>query len=155
MLVSDIVSLSIFVCFIVPIVIYQKTNNIIYLYILVGLLFSEVFNHLLKLIFGIRYDAYKRPKGAKNCNAFNAGGDCSGKPGFPSGHVSLLVSFIVMSYLFTGSPVYIILGIPWSIAMGWSRIQKKCHTLIQVIGGYISGVFVGFFWYYAVKWLQK
>jgi membrane-associated phospholipid phosphatase len=67
------------------------------------------------------------------------------KNGFPSIHLTIIVSIIAMTYLFFPkyrkimkyvSPIYIIL-------VGYSRMYLNCHTLIQVIAGTIVGILGG------------
>ena len=144
--IKDIVSLSVWLCYIIPTILLLYTRNIVYLIILSGLLFSQIVNHLLKSILGIRYYFCRRPSGAVNCDLLNGGGDARLVPGFPSGHVSLVACFVTMMYLFFGvSPV---LGLLWIFLMMWSRVARNCHTLLQTFAGAISGFLVGWLWYY-------
>jgi len=94
-----------------------------------------------KLSIGSKLEFLKRPQGANNCDICSKNGDQSGKPGFPSGHVTSVVSFFTSIYLLfpeyrTGS---LWVGIIYTLLMAWSRINKKCHTLLQTVAGTILG----------------
>lgn len=91
-----------------------------------------------------KYPWLKRPEGATNCGCLNGGGDVSGAPGFPSGHMAA-TSFILIVMLFFmmkhGMSSWIV-GV-WVVLqmllVATSRIKKKCHTLLQVIAGSVLG----------------
>ena len=84
---------------------------------------------------------FKRPKGAMNCSLFNSGGLVDHKPGFPSGHVTS-ISFLMNMLLLRNKDIswkkIALYNMPIFI-MGYARIMKGCHNLIQVIAGYILG----------------
>ena len=84
---------------------------------------------------------FKRPNGATNCSLFNNGGLVDHKPGFPSGHVTS-ISFLMNMLLLRNKNItlkkIILYNIPIFI-MGYARIMKGCHNLIQIIAGYILG----------------
>jgi len=84
---------------------------------------------------------FKRPNGATNCSLFNAGGLVDHKPGFPSGHVTS-ISFLMNILLLRNKDVslkkILLYNIPIFI-MGYARIMKGCHNLIQVLAGYALG----------------
>ena len=92
---------------------------------------------------------FKRPDGAINCSLFNTGGLVDHKSGFPSGHVTI-VSFLMNIMRLrnnTNSWSNIILyNIP-VVLMGYARIMKGCHNLIQVIAGYLLGYCVAYILY--------
>jgi membrane-associated phospholipid phosphatase len=138
--IADMVSLSlvIMVCF--PFVMYGVTKDVKYLLWGIGMVISEVINASFKMIVGTKIPAFERPPCAENCSLFNNGGPCGGKPGFPSGHVSMTTCFFFFGYLLTRNVFYLYFGIVWIIAMAWSRIERCCHTPLQTIAGFISGV---------------
>ncbi len=90
----------------------------------------------------------KRPKGAFNCNQYNCGGvPLSG--GFPSGHMLALgIIFMVIfrSYLDKKSTLIIIYFIV-VITTAIGRYFTNCHTLFQIISGYLLGLIIGYFLY--------
>ena len=90
----------------------------------------------------------KRPKGAFNCNQYNCGGvPLSG--GFPSGHMfalGILFMVILRSYLDKKSTLMIIYFIV-VITTAIGRYFTNCHTLFQIISGYILGLIIGYILY--------
>jgi membrane-associated phospholipid phosphatase len=87
---------------------------------------------------------FKRPNGAMNCSLFNSGGLVDHKSGFPSGHVTSISFLMNMLWLrnkkhnWTSIFMY---NFP-IVLMGYARIMKGCHNLIQVIAGYVLGYVV-------------
>jgi membrane-associated phospholipid phosphatase len=73
---------------------------------------------------------------------FSRDGNQEGKPGFPSGHVTTSVTFFTaIALLFPKyRDISIICGIIYSLLMARSRINKKCHTVLQTIAGGVLGV---------------
>jgi membrane-associated phospholipid phosphatase len=112
---------------------------------------------------------FKRPDGAINCSLFNTGGLVDHKSGFPSGHVTI-VSFLMNIMRFRNNKIactntntyssqnscansctsswsnIILYNIP-VVLMGYARIMKGCHNLIQVIAGYLLGYCVAYILY--------
>ena len=103
------------------------------------------------------YKLTRRPEGAKNCDFLSKGGICKANaPGCPSGHMATTVFFLVVTmmlysrkystfkafaevhYRLIGFSVLLIL------LMGWSRYYKKCHNVIQIIGGSLFGLGMAF-----------
>ena len=87
---------------------------------------------------------FKRPNGAMNCSLFNTGGLVDHKSGFPSGHVTS-ISFL-MNILWLRSKKndwknIFLYNFP-IVLMGYARIMKGCHNLIQVLAGYLLGYIV-------------
>lgn len=88
------------------------------------------------------YTCLKRPAGAKNCDALGQDGDQEGQPGFPSGHVATTAAFWTGAWILAPAPYKIwitVVGIGSVGAMAWARIQKHCHTGIQVAAGAVIG----------------
>lgn len=133
------------------IVILLQTYQPFYRYLLL------VATLLLALVQAFKYvstpwlDTYpwmKRPEGAMDCNCWNGGGDASGQPGFPSGHVAI-ISFILVSIFLhvirtTQHPILIILWGMYALVQVYfvalARLKKKCHSPKQVIAGGALGV---------------
>jgi membrane-associated phospholipid phosphatase len=92
-----------------------------------------------------------RPNAACDCDYFSMRGPAKeNTPGFPSGHMGTTSFFCINNILdlLNGSNPYkyLIIGfnILFLVVMGWSRMYKKCHNLIQVIAGTIYGSFIGY-----------
>lgn len=99
----------------------------------------------------------KRPKGALNCNMFNCGGYAH-SGGMPSGHMVLLgiLSSIVYNiYKINNNinSIYIYLIIV--VTTGLSRYYLNCHTIPQVILGYVLGIILGITYYFIDQEISK
>jgi membrane-associated phospholipid phosphatase len=81
-----------------------------------------------------------RPAGARACDAFCMNGPVGGRPGFPSGHVMTATMFVALLWSRTRSTWTLWIGVPWILAMAWSRWAKQCHTPVQMIGGVFFGL---------------
>ena len=97
-----------------------------------------------------------RPKGASNCNYLSSCGQVpENTPGFPSGHMSTTSYFVVYNILYILTNNYnkllIIPNIILLVAMGWARIKKLCHNLIQVISGTFLGALIAYIFFYIIK----
>jgi membrane-associated phospholipid phosphatase len=93
-----------------------------------------------------------RPKGAKNCNIFsNEGLRPPKSPGFPSGH--MITTTIFMGYILKNSESNVLKGFSILLVFltGWARIYKGCHTLFQVISGFVFGLIISMVGEYIVK----
>jgi membrane-associated phospholipid phosphatase len=96
-----------------------------------------------------------RPKGAKGCDYLSIKGYTPDfTPGFPSGHMSTtsyFVSYNILKLFDTPNTpkrtMWISVNLLILLLMGWARMQKKCHTFIQVAGGSIFGSIIGFCFY--------
>ena len=92
---------------------------------------------------GAPYTCLKRPTGASACDAWAVGGDVTGAPGFPSGHVAVTAAFWTGAWLLAPAvwrPWVAVAGVAAVAVMGWARTHKRCHTWIQVIAGAMFGV---------------
>lgn len=92
---------------------------------------------------------FKRPDGAMNCSLFNTGGLVEYQSGFPSGHVaniSFLMNILWFRSKHTDWKYIFAYNFP-IILMGYARIMKGCHNLIQVIAGYLLGYIVAYIFY--------
>jgi membrane-associated phospholipid phosphatase len=90
-------------------------------------------------------DMGKRPKEAFNCNMMN----CGGKPfggGFPSGHMVVLGMALMLAIQAKDKKIlYLYAILVGSTAVG--RYYTKCHTILQIIGGFGIGLLGGYILY--------
>lgn len=125
---SELVSSTVIMCYVYPAFMYLMTGQIAHLKALIGLLLVTVVVSVLKL-----HLAEPRP--------LTAGCSLSGeKYGFPSGHVSAVTTFTLLYR------VNWLLSSAWILLVGWSRVNKNCHTPRQVAGGFVTGLITGLFW---------
>lgn len=107
---------------------------------------AEFFKHKLYHLSPIM----KRPEGACGCDYLSKQGDVSGKPGFPSGHMSTISFFVFYNinsilqskYTSTNKNMQILANIILLLSTGWARWIKKCHSVSQIIAGTFLGGFV-------------
>lgn len=125
---GDFISRTYPLIFIVPIII-GKIEFLVYLII---------FDFTVSLI-KKGFKSNVRPKGAKQCDILCTSPNDEGKPGFPSGHVATTTCFIFILYHYYPQNRLLIGGLAYIVSMAYSRMNKKCHTLEQVIAGFIYG----------------
>ena len=126
-----------------PIILFIMNRDIRYLYIVLFGLSTNMIHHLIKnYSLNYDYEFTKRPIGATNCNLWANNGNVEGKPGFPSGHVTSITTFFTSIYLLF--PEYqsmtLSIGSIYTIFMAYSRMYKKCHTLLQTVTGALLGI---------------
>lgn len=124
---------------------------------LLGYFISIFLAQLIKYIIYPFFDFAKRPQGAKGCDYNSQKGDCSGKPGCPSGHMSTTAFFVVFNILILTKTNYIksdinrrifmSLNIILLILMGWARYYKLCHSILQIVLGSILGALLALFFF--------
>jgi membrane-associated phospholipid phosphatase len=143
MLVADLISMTLSFNLLLPMFLYLNTLNKYWINVFViGLLIEKSTKYIKKYTIK-KFPKTKwiyRPKGAFNCSAISTGGDATGKPGFPSGHMSN-IAFIAVSlslYYKNNIPLLAIL------LMAYARIYKKCHNIIQVLAGTLYGGMVAY-----------
>jgi len=142
--------LSIIINFIVNV---NVLPNIIHFF---GLILSTFTSEFLKAFIPypdwcVKYTL--RPIGANGCDYCSSNGIQEGKPGLPSGHMASTSYFVVYNILYSiknkikYSVQFIILNVILLISMGWARITKKCHNLLQVLLGTLLGSTYAYFFY--------
>lgn len=100
-----------------------------------------------------------RPKGASNTDILSRNGPKSpDSPGFPSGHMTMTTVFAIYRLIrlyrnktsgdfniinifnfFKTYPIQIMFYLGLIALMAAARLYKKCHTIPQVIGGFLLG----------------
>ena len=137
----------------------------------IGIFLCVFFQDFIKEItYGWYPIIFKRPTGAINCNLFNKGGLVDNNSGFPSGHVTVVSFFMNLLFLrkynnfkcittmfdtnnasgnvLTCNFITILLYNVPIVLMGYARVMKGCHNLVQVIAGYILGFIIASTVYY-------
>jgi membrane-associated PAP2 superfamily phosphatase len=151
---DEIVSLSLLPIIGLPYINFLFAYDKRWLYIIISGIISNGIHYLIKKIsLNYKYNFLFRPKGAYNCDLLSRNGDQSGKPGFPSGHVTSIVTFFTgISLLFPEYRKYSIpIGIVYTLLMTISRINKKCHSISQTIAGSLLGLTVPTIIYIFIK----
>ena len=132
-----------------PFIQYVITMDPMYLAIIAGMLGTHFVHVGLKVLsfkyWAERFDFVKRPRGALNCDMLCRGGDASGRPGFPSGHMSTAAFFCVFIGLLVWNRAlpqkYLVVacGCLYIVATGIARYKKRCHNIVQIIAGTLLG----------------
>ena len=139
-MIQDIISLSIWLVYIVPITLFLYTQNPIHVVALIGPVIAQL-SELIKYKIGKRSS---RPDGALDCNLMCNDGDKSGQPGMPSGH-SIDVSFFTGFYWqYTDNIIIRSALILYAALVMLSRYLKKCHTVGQITAGAMIGLGASF-----------
>lgn len=137
--------------------IYKKQNNEFTNKLLISFILSLLLSEIFKKILFKKFTGTERPTSARGCDFFSIGPDVSGKPGFPSGHMSVTSAACVMFILFLINSnkfnkltkvFLIILNLLFIVIMGWARHVKKCHNILQIIGGIILGTTISSLLYF-------
>jgi len=85
------------------------------------------------------YKWANRPVGACDCDTWNRNGPRGGTPGFPSGHSAVAAAFWVGAVLLYKDWRTMLMGYAGILVMVWARLNKRCHTLFQTMGGTVLG----------------
>jgi membrane-associated phospholipid phosphatase len=112
---------------------------------------NENFKKLVSYIFE-NSEWTLRPSGAKECSLLN--NEDNSLNGFPSGHLVttsfILTAIFMYSFYYTNTTkgtksklLFIILSVIYIMLMMYSRVEKRCHTLLQTIAGLVVGFVLG------------
>lgn len=138
----------------------NKDFKIIFLYTL-GIITSTLLTEIVKKFVNPNKYFKKywyRPKGAKGCDYLSVSGYTPEyTPGFPSGHMATTAFFVfynlIQTYNLTNKDnitkiFYNTSNISLLALMGWARMYKRCHSLVQVIAGTVVGGITASIFYY-------
>lgn len=144
---NDIISASILIMIGYPIIQYLVTHEEKYIFMLVGLIFTDIitkiFKHTTREI-----PMFSRPNGACDCDLLSKNGSQENKPGFPSGHMAT-TAFFAIYLLFQGgispfkNPILLTASLFFVSLMGYVRYVKKCHSIVQIVAGTFLGGAMG------------
>jgi membrane-associated phospholipid phosphatase len=110
--------------------------------LLIGLIGANAAVAGLKRLIG-GSGVWGRPAGARGCGALCDGGAVGGEPGFPSGHMTTVTMFVTVMWLWISEWWVLAAGGVWATAVAWSRWVKRCHSVLQIVGGTAFGVGCG------------
>jgi membrane-associated phospholipid phosphatase len=133
----DIISISVILVYIIPVIMYYYTGNIREIIAIIGAFATVTISEGIK--YGIIGTRNPRPKGAEGCNLFCTDGLQEGRPGMPSGH-SGLVGFFVGYYWNETTNKWVNIGLViFAALVMYSRYIKKCHSIAQIVLGGLFG----------------
>ncbi len=84
----------------------------------------------------------RRPAGATDCNTRMNNGAQGGAPGFPSGHTATAAAFWSGAWVVAAEayrPAILVVGAVAVLGMAAARLKKRCHTVLQTVGGGLLG----------------
>ena len=152
---SNLISISILLLISIPLLVYFYTSNLFYLvlfYLTIVISYcNENFKKLVSYIFE-NSEWTLRPSGAKECSLLN--NEDNSLNGFPSGHLVttsfILTAIFMYSFYYTNTTkgtksklLFVILSSIYIMLMMYSRVEKRCHTLLQTIAGLVVGFVLG------------
>lgn len=135
--ISDYISLSIGLIYIIPVILYIQSGAWINIKAFIGIIGTTIISESLKYFF--IGNISPRPKGAKDCDLLCKNGNQEGKPGMPSSHSAEVAFFSVFYFQQTTNPIIQIILIIYSGIMMLSRYVKRCHTINQIVVGAVLG----------------
>lgn len=136
--VADLVSMSVVLFYIIPVILFIYTRNIIHIKALVGVAGTTIVSETLKHYF-IK-TASPRPRGASDCNLLCNDGDRAGQPGMPSSHSAEAAFFSSYYFQYTDNLFVKIILIIHAVSIMASRYLKRCHTINQIVVGAVLGL---------------
>jgi membrane-associated phospholipid phosphatase len=131
----NIISLSEVGVLMAPIVLYLQNYNIRHIIAFAGIITTACITEGLKIIV---FPKWHRPNGAFGCDLLTIAGSAEGRPGFPSGHSSMISFFGAYYGLLGNSSFLLYVGL-----IAASRYYKRCHTISQILGGLGLGIAIG------------
>ena len=140
--ISDYISMSVGLVYIVPLILYIFTGNWVHGKALLGVIGTTILSEFTKYF--LIGDLSPRPTGAKNCNMLCNDGPQSGQPGMPSSHSAEAVFFSGYYYQQTTNPLIRTGLIIYAGLIIISRYIKRCHTINQIGIGALLGLSLSF-----------
>lgn len=141
--VPDVLSKSVILIYVIPLVLFLVTGNQVHFKGFLGVAGTTIISETLKFFFIGKTSP--RPEGAKDCNLLCNDGNQSGKPGMPSSHSASAAFFSGFYYQQTENKyVRTVLVIYTGLVM-LSRYLKRCHSISQVLVGAFLGVSLSWF----------
>lgn len=134
----DMLSSSVYILFLVPLIFYCYTTDNIHLVAFIWSIVTLITSETLKRVI---FWNFKRPVGACNCGLINTDKCDGNEPGMPSSHVAF-VTFLFTYYIYHLQPKWRNIAILYLVGVSLSRYFKKCHTELQIIGGIMLGYFI-------------
>jgi membrane-associated phospholipid phosphatase len=162
------ISLYEFYLNVIFIVLIASTQNTFLAVLFAGLLSKHIPERLIKTFLskkdGKLTSLAMRPKGANNCNMFNAGGVTT-TSGLVSGHIFLITTLtFYFIYRFTNNfkqapnpkqNTLISLLLLCCVMVATARVKLNCHQPHQVAIGFVLGVGWGYLLYFTIEKVKE
>jgi membrane-associated phospholipid phosphatase len=141
--IPNLLSMSVGILYVIPLILYFFTRNNIHFKAFLGTAGTTIISETLKYFFIGK--ASPRPEGAKDCNLFCNDGNQAGRPGMPSSH-SAEVAFFSGFYYQQTDNIFIKNGLViYAGLVMLSRYIKRCHTINQIVTGALLGLSLSWF----------
>ena len=136
----DVLSTSTSLFIIASVVIYIFTNKPCYLRLGAGSLAAGLSAEFIKRFITTGIPEFKRPKGARACDALCRGGSAEHESGMPSAHASSSAFAATYILLTCKNPYISSVAIVYWLAVCYARYKKRCHTATQLVVGSTLGI---------------
>jgi membrane-associated phospholipid phosphatase len=136
--ISNTISTSVILLYIIPIFLYGITGNYIHFKAFIGTVGTTIISETIKYFFVGKQSP--RPQGAKDCNLLCNDGNQTGQPGMPSSHSAEVAFFSAFYYQQTNNTPIRVLLVLYAALVMLSRYIKRCHTINQIGVGAILGL---------------
>ena len=143
----DTISVAIVALVLFPFLRFVETHDPRWIWMGAGILLADGTTKIIKQFTHPMGGQFLRPANATNCDVFCRNGSVGGRPGFPSGHVTITSFFFVYMWLKYRSTPLAIFGIFTILLMSMARMQKQCHNEVQVLFGAFWGAVLAFGWF--------
>jgi len=143
MSIPDLLSKSVILLYVIPLVLYVTTGNSIHFKGFLGVAGTTIITETIKYFFIGKSNP--RPEGARDCNLLCNDGNQSGKPGMPSSHSSSVAFFAGFYYQQSDNKFIRGALVIYAGLVMWSRYLKKCHSISQILVGALLGVSLSWF----------
>lgn len=148
----DVISVALIACVIFPFLRYVESHDPRWLWMGVGLLLADGSTKIIKNLTYPLQGPFLRPKDGSDCDIFCRNGPSGGRPGFPSGHMTVTTFFFTYLWLKNQSTQLAIFGLFTTLLMALARMKKQCHNELQVLFGAFWGAALAVFWFKLEKY---
>ena len=143
MSIPDLLSKSVIIIYIIPVILYIITGNSVHFKGFLGVAGTTIITETIKYFFIGKESP--RPEGARDCNLLCNDGNQSGKPGMPSSHSASAAFFSTFYYHQTDNKFIRGGLVIYAGLVMLSRYLKKCHSISQILVGALLGVSLSWF----------
>jgi membrane-associated phospholipid phosphatase len=139
----DALSTSTILLIVGPIIIYIFSHKPMYLMLGLGTLVAGLSAEFIKRFVTTGIPEFKRPKGARACDALCRGGSAEHESGMPSAHAASTAFAATYIVITCNNPYISSISLLYWLAVCYSRYKKRCHTPAQLLVGTVLGVTLG------------
>ena len=142
----DIISISTNLLLVIPTAIAATTRSKSAAALAVGVTATALLGEALKTTI---FSAYKRPRGARDCDPLCREGPCSHKPGMPSTHAAVSAFFAAWVAATTKNYLFTATATAYYLLVLLARYKKRCHSVAQLAAGSALGLALGALFFFS------